>query len=489
MTEKEEHLYQDRLKKLKTLVKEGIDPYPAKCSRTHTIARVLLRFLALSKAKKPVILVGRIRAIRTHGGLVFGNLEDGTGSLQFMMHKNELGKEKFESLGKLFDLGDFLEASGTLVTTQRGEKTLQVRDFRMLAKSLCALPEKWHGLTDIETRLRRRYLDMIANPETRELFKKKAKFWKALREYLERRGFLEVDTPALEDIPGGAEARPFITHHNALDRDFYLRISLELPLKKIIIGGFEKIYEIGKVFRNEGVSPEHLQDYLECEFYWAYADYGDLMKFVEDLYKHVIKETVGSLKTKFGQDAIDWGKKWPKLDYFEIVEKEIGKDLTKLDDNKLKDLAGKLGLEIPGEWGRGRIIDYIFKKKVRPKILEPTFLINHPIEVSPLAKRNPYLPGRVERVQVIAAGTELGNGWSELNDPLDQRERFLEQMKLREQGDEEAQMMDESFVAALEYGMPPTAGFGLSERLFSVLMNKSARETVIFPPMRKLKDD
>lgn len=488
MTEKEQQLYQDRLKKLQGLRAAGIDPYPAKSQRTHTVGEALENFSALAKKEKPVVLTGRIRAIRAHGGIVFGNLEDSSGKIQFMLREEDTGGEKYQAFQKFLDIGDFLEISGSLTETKRGERTIVATGFAVLAKSLRALPEKWHGLTDTETRLRLRYLDMIMNPETRTLFQKKAQFWKALREYLEKRGFLEVDTPALEDVPGGADAAPFVTHHNALDRDFYLRISLELPLKKIIIGGLEKVYEIGKVFRNEGISTEHLQDYLECEFYWAYADYEELMTFVEGLYKHIVKETTGSWVTEFADEKLDWVKKWPRVDYFEVVEKETGVKLQDYDtDEKIKDLAKKLGLTIPREWGRGRVIDYIFKKKVRPKLLQPCFLINHPIDVSPLAKRNPKLPGRVERVQVLAAGTELGNGWSELNDPLDQKKRFEEQMKLRAQGDEEAQMMDESFVEALEYGMPPTAGFGLSERLFSVIMNKSARETVIFPPMREEK--
>lgn len=485
MSQKEEQLYSDRAKKLEALKKAGIDPYPAKSSRTHTVSEVLEKFAALSKGKKKIILAGRIRGIRQHGGIVFANLEDASGKMQFMLREEDLGKEKFSDFEKYFDIGDFIQVSGTLTETKRGEKTLVLSDFVVLAKSLRALPEQWHGLTDVEIKLRKRYLDMIASPATRELFVKKAKFWKAIRAFLEEQGFIEVDTPVLEDKTGGADANPFITHHEALDRDFYLRISLELPLKKIIIGGFEKIYEIGKVFRNEGISPEHLQDYLECEFYWAYADYKQLMDYVEDLYKHIVKETTGGLETDWQGHKLNWGKKWPRLDYFELVEKEAGVELEKISDKELEKIAAKMGIELEKGMGKGRIIDNIFKKKVRPKLIQPSFLINHPVEVSPLAKRDPELPGRVERVQVVAAGSELGNGWSELNDPIDQRLRFEEQMKLREAGDVEAQMMDESFVEALEYGMPPTAGFGLSERLFAVLMDKPVRETVIFPPMRE----
>lgn len=487
MSQKEEQLYNDRLKKLEALRAAGIDPYPAKSHRSHTIAEVIEKFAALSKQRKKIILAGRIRGIRQHGGIVFANLEDGSGRIQFMLREEDLGAKKFASFEEYFDIGDFVQVIGTLTETKRGEKTLLLSDFTILAKSLRALPEQWHGLSDLEIRLRRRYLDMIANPEVRAMFVKKSAFWKAIREFLEKAGFLEVDTPVLEDKTGGADATPFVTHYNALDRNFYLRISLELPLKKIIVGGFEKVFEIGKVFRNEGISPEHLQDYLHCEFYWAYADYEELMEIVEKLYKHIVKETTGGTVTEWQGHKLDWGKTWPRLDYFELVEKEAGVDLEKISEGELAKTAKKMGVEIERGWGKGRIIDYIFKKKVRPKLIQPSFLINHPVEVSPLAKKNAKLPGRVERVQVVAAGSEVGNGWSELNDPIDQRERFEEQTKLREAGDEEAQMMDESFVEALEYGMPPTAGFGLSERLFAILMDKPIRETVVFPPMREEK--
>lgn len=489
MTAKEEQLFRDRLKKLEALRKIGIDPYPSGCGRTYSIAEILEKFASLKRTKKRVTLAGRIRAIRLHGPLVFGNLEDASGNLQFLLRQENLN-QKFSQFVDLIDTGDFLEVSGILTETKRGEKTLKLSNFKILAKSLRALPDKHHGIADIETRLRKRYLDMIMNHEVRDLFQKKAKFWKALREYLEKKGFMEIDTPTLEDVPGGADATPFVTHHKALDRDFYLRISLELPLKKIIIGGFEKVYEIGKIFRNEGISTEHLQDYLECEFYWAYADYQDLMVLVEDLYKHIVRQVTGSWVTEFRGEKISWGKRWPKLDYFELVEKESGIRLADFDsDEKIRGLAKKMGLEVPNEWGKGRIIDYIFKKKIRPKLIQPAFLINHPTEVSPLAKSNPKLPGRVERVQVLAAGTEIGNGWSELNDPLEQKERFDEQTLLRARGDDEAQMMDQSFVEALEYGMPPTAGFGLSERLFAVLVNRSMRETVVFPPMKEERSE
>jgi lysyl-tRNA synthetase class 2 len=483
-----EELRSERLRKLETLRARKLDPYPARVSRSHTTAELHRDFEHLAAEKKVVQAVGRVRGVRLHGGSSFIDIEDGSGKLQIFAEQKTLGEECYAVVRELTDAGDFIEVSGTLFKTKKEEETLAAATFRIIAKALRPVPEEHFGLKDTEERLRKRYLDLIANPETKDIFVRKARFWSSIREFLAEHGFLEVDTPVLEEVPGGADATPFVTHYDALDQDFYLRISLELPLKKIIIGGLERVYEIGKIFRNEGISAEHLQDYLHCEFYWAYADYNDLIGMVENLYKKVIEETTGGLKTRHEESAIEWGVPWPRLDYFELLEKHLGVRLDAYDDDRLRRYAEGLELEIPAEWERGRILDYIWKKKVRPGIIQPIFLINHPVEVSPLAKRREDDPRRVERVQVIAAGTELGNGWSELNDPLEQRARFEEQMKLREKGDVEAQMMDESFVEALEYGMPPTAGFGFSERLFSVLMNKPIRETVIFPPMREEHD-
>lgn len=295
---------------------------------------------------------------------------------------------------------------------------------------------------------------------------------------------MEVEMNALEPIPGGAEAEPFVTHHNALDRDFYLRISLELPLKKLIVGGFEKVYEIGRIFRNEGVSTEHLQDYMQMEFYWAYSDYDQLMEMVRELYQKLILTTAGSLKTSYDGKEIDWSGKWPKVRYFDIFREKTGLDLNTATDEELKAYAKSENIKFDESQGRGRVIDLIYKKKVRPGLIQPCFLVNPPVEIEPLAKKEPANPKEVQRMQILAAGTELGKGFSELNDPLDQRERFEEQMKLREAGDTEAQMLDEDYLTAMEYGMPPLSGFGLSERLFAVIMDKSIRETVFFPPMK-----
>ncbi len=454
----------------------GIDPYPACAQRKQT------NHQALAMMGKAVSVAGRLRALRLHGGSTFADLEDQTGRIQLFFSKDELG-EKYELL-KLLDLGDFIEVSGEVFKTQAGQVTVRVADFSLLTKAIRPLPEKWHGLTDMETRLRKRYLDLIMSPESREMFVKKAKFWQAVREYLVKKGFLEVETPVLEAVPGGADARPFVTHHFALDIDLYLRISLELHLKRLLVGGYDKVFEIGRVFRNEGIDAEHLQDYTEMEFYWGYADYQDLMDFIEDFYKFLVKETTGGLKTVRNGQEIDWSGQWPRFDYNELFQKMTGLHPLAADWEELYKKAQELHLKPEKNLGRGRLMDMIYKKTVRPTLIQPSFLVNLPVEISPLAKRCPDNPELTQRILPLAGGTELGNGFSELNDPLDQRERFVEQQRLREKGDEEAQMYDEDFVEALEYGMPPTAGFGMSERLFSFLMDKPMRETIFFPPMR-----
>ncbi len=415
-----EELRKTRLEKLERLRALGLDPYPARVNRTHTAAELGDDFEKLEKGKKKVFLVGRIRGSRRHGRASFVDIEDETGRFQIFLEEAGLGKESYKIFSELTDIGDFIEVSGTLFKTQKSEKTLRAETFRIITKALRPIPEEHFGLKDIEARLRRRYLDLILNKETREIFRKKARFWKTARAYLDKHGFLEVDTPALEDVPGGADARPFITHHNALDRDFYLRISLELPLKKVIIGGFEKVYEIGKVFRNEGISAEHLQDYLSCEFYWAYADYEELTIFVENFYKTIIKETLGSLETPHENETIRWGGEWPRIDWADLVREKLNLDLAKLESlESLRTKAKKLGIETEKSWGRGRILDQIWKS-LRADIIQPTVLRHHPVEVSPLAKRLPKKPSVVQRIQVVAAGTEIGNGWSELNDPFEQ---------------------------------------------------------------------
>ncbi len=476
-----ENLKKIRLEKLAKIQKLKIDPFPAKATKKQRVEE------CINSVGKNVQTAGRLVGLRGHGGSTFADLADESGKIQLFFSADKLSAINNELLA-LLDIGDFVEVSGSVDKTQAGQITIFVNDFKLLTKSLRPIPSSFYGLKDIETRLRRRYIDLITNPEAQDLFIKKAKFWTAARNFLIDNGFLEVETPALEAIPGGADATPFTTHHNALDVDYYLRISLELYQKRLLVGGFEKTFEIGKIFRNEGIDAEHLQDYLQMEFYWAYASFEDLIDFVEKYYRFIIKQTLGEETSKHGDDKINWQNEWPKIDYFDSFKDATGTDLAK--DPKINDLfklAEKVGARPDKKLGIGRLIDMIYKKTIRPKIIQPSLLINHPVLVSPLAKRKEDDPQKVERVQVLAAGTEIGNGWSELNNPIDQQERFEEQQKLRKEGDTEAQMYDKDFVEALEYGMPPAAGFGMSQRFFAVLVDKPIRETVFFPALRPEK--
>jgi lysyl-tRNA synthetase, class II len=483
MSDKIEELRKVKIQKLEQLKSQGIDAYPVDSHRTHRIGDAISNFDGLSSDKAIVSLVGRIKSIRTHGKLAFLDLEDESGRIQLLLREEALG-DKFKLI-EFLDLGDFLEAQGVLMLSKTGQKSLEVSSMRILSKSLLPIPTEHFGIEDPETRLRKRYLDLMLNPETREIFRKKAVFWRTIRKFLEEKGFLDVQLNVLEPIPGGAEAEPFITHHNALERDFYLRISLELPLKKLIVGGYEKVFEIGRIFRNEGISTEHLQDYSQMEFYWAYSEYNEMMDMVEDMYKQVIANVTGGLKTTYDGKEIDWSAQWPKVRYFDIFKEKTGLDLNTATDDELRSYADKEHVKYERSQGRGRLIDLIYKKKVRPSLVQPCFLVNPPVEIEPLAKKDPKNPKEVQRMQILAGGTELGKGFSELNDPLDQRARFEEQMKLRESGDAEAQMIDHDYLEAMEYGMPPMSGFGLSERLFAVIMDKSIRETNFFPLMKR----
>ncbi|MDP3093256.1 MAG: lysine--tRNA ligase [bacterium] len=480
-----EEIRKTRLQKLKGLETAGVLAYPASTKRTHRIIEALDDFSVLAKSKKEVILAGRIRALRQHGKLTFLNIEDGSAKIQALLKENRLGEKGYAFFLKHFDIGDFVELKGILFETKTKEKTIEVADYKMLAKSLLPLPEKWHGLQDEEEKLRKRYLDILFNPEVKTMVEKKAVFWQSMREFLLARGFLEVETPVFETTPGGADARPFSTHHNALDIDVYLRISMgELWQKRLMVAGLEKTFEIGRQFRNEGIDAEHVQDYTQMEFYWAYADYKDGMNLVEEMYRHVAKKTFGTLKFNIKGVEIDLGKKWERYDYREMVQKYAGVDVLDVGIKEIEAKLKKLNIEYDKEgFNLGRAMDNLWKY-CRKKIVGPGFLINVPVTVSPLAKRCDKNPELTQRFQVIMAGSELGNGYSELNNPLEQAERFKEQQKLREAGDEEAQMYDQDFVEALEYGMPPTCGFGVSERFFSFLMGKPIRECQVFPLLK-----
>jgi len=475
----------ERIKKLNELKKLKINPYPAKANLNFMVEQVLAGFESLEKKKQMVQTAGRLRGIRGHGNLTFAHVQNDKAQIQLAFSKKEIGADSYKQFINLIDIGDFIEVTGECFVTHKGEKSLMVKKWRLLTKAIRPLPEKWHGLKDEEERLRKRYLDILSNTKTRDLIDKRSKFWQAVREYMLKNGFLEVETPVLEITTGGADARPFITHHNALDMDVYLRISMgELWQKKLMVAGLNKTFEIGRQFRNEGMDAEHLQDYTQMEFYWAYADYQDGMKFVEALYKHVAQETFGTLKFTLNKFKVDLGKSWERYDYQTTVKKYTGVDVLKADlkeiEKKLKELKieyDKQGFNIT------RAIDNLWKY-CRKQIVGPGFLTGIPVTISPLAKKMAERPELTERFQPIIAGSELGNGYSELNDPLDQAARFNEQQKLREAGDEEAQMYDYDFVEALEYGMPPTCGFGMSERVFAYLAGKSVRECQIFPLMK-----
>lgn len=475
-------LISERLKKLSRLKEAEIDPYPARVKRTVSIGEAKTNFRKLCQSKKKVSIAGRIIGFRDQGNLLFCDLKDESGDIQVVLKKDNL--KNFSFLKNSLDRGDHISASGTLFKTKSGQESLEAKEAVIISKSIRPIPSEHFGLEEIETKLRKRYLDILLNKESKEIFRKKAIFWATFREELNKAGFLEVETPVFESIPGGADAEPFITHHNALNADFFLRISLELPLKKLLVAGYDKVFEIGRIFRNEGIDREHLQDYTQLEYYWAYADYNDSMKFVEKLYKTVIKKTTGALTTIYQGSKINWSKKWPKVDYVKAFEKANNINPVAASREELFQKAESLNLKPDKNLGKGRLIDLIYKKTVRPNLTQPCFLVDPPVEVVPLAKRSEKNPSIVERFQPVAGGTEIGTGYSELNDPLDQRKRFEDQMKLRAAGDKEAQMLDEEFLEALEYGMPPASGFGVSERLFAVLMNKPVRETVIFPLMR-----
>ncbi len=480
-----EEIRENRIRKSENLKKTGYSPYPGKTKRSYTNREALDDFNSLKKNKEQIFLVGRIKAQRGHGKACFIDIEDGTASVQALLRQDALGKKMFKFFSDYFDVGDFIQVRGTFFLTKKKEKTLDADDLKILSKSILPLPEKWHGLKNEEERFRKRYLDILLNPEVKEMFRKKAVFWNSIREFLIERGFLEVETPVFETTAGGADAKPFRTHHDALDIDVYLRISMgELWQKKLMVAGFEKTFEIGRQFRNEGISHEHLQDYTQMEFYWAYSDYKKGMKFVEEMYKYVIKKTFGTLKFKIKGFDVDFSKKWERYDFRDTILRETKVDIFEVNLDGVIKALDKLGIEYEKKGlNKGRAVDVLWKY-CRKKIGGPGFLINIPTDVSPLAKRNEKNPDVTARFQVIFGGSEMGNGYSELNDPIEQAERFTEQQRLRDQGDEEAQMFNHEFVEALEYGMPPTCGFGLSERLFSFLMSKPIRECQIFPLMR-----
>ncbi|HWS48681.1 MAG TPA: lysine--tRNA ligase [Candidatus Methanoperedens sp.] len=476
-----------RIEKIKNLRDLGINPYPAQSTKDYSNFEVIEKYTTL--VDKKIHVTGRVISWREHGALIFCHIQDQSGKLQIFIKKGDLSPTdaKTQTIGaselKLIDIGDFIEVCGKVNKSIKGEVSVFPGDIKILSKSLRSLPEKWSGLTDPEIIFRRRYLDLVMNPDRKNLFIRKSKFWYLTRQFLTDHGFIEVETPILELITGGADAKPFMTHHNALDQDFYLRISTELFQKRLIGGGFEKIFTLGPNFRNEGIDDEHLQEYYSGEWYWAYADYNNNMDLVEKLYKFLATKIYGQTKFTRGNHTFDLSDKWERISYADLIKKRFSVDIFNDSETEILKLLKQQHIDTTGLNNRGRIVDNLWKI-VRQEISGPIFVIDEPKFSSPLAKSRADNPSLTERFHCIIAGSELGNGYSELNDPIDQFERFTEQQNNREKGDEESQMMDIDFVEMLEYGMPPTSGFGFSERLFWFLENVTAREGTLFPQVK-----
>ncbi len=474
-----------RLEKLQKIKDKGINPYPNLTAKTHYISEALKDFDSLSKSEEKITLVGRVLSQRGQGGLIFFDFFDGTARMQGLLKKDEMDESSFDFWREVIDTADFVEVNGSVFVTKSGQQTIKVSDWKILSKSLLPLPDSWYGLKDEDEIFRKRYIDIILNESVRESIQRRSKFWNAFRNFLLKRDYIEVETPVLETTTGGADARPFITHHNALDIDVYLRISCgELWQKKLLVAGFPKVFEIGRIFRNEGISHEHAQDYTQIEFYEAYSDYKKGMDMVRDLYVYVAKETFG--KTVFninGQD-VDLASDWVVYNYVDIVKKEFNIDVLESSEKQIIETLKENKIEFDSKnINKERGTDLLWKV-CRKKIIGPGFLINVPVYMEPLAKKSEKDSRVVERFQIILGGSEMGKGFSELNDPIDQADRFSYQESLRDGGDDEAHMKDDSFIEALEHGMPPAFGFGVSERLFSLLSEKSIREAQIFPLMR-----
>jgi len=502
-----------RLQKLEELRAEGIEPYPTRAERTHTSAQVIAEFEAAEKdASRPsgsqagsarevkATLAGRIRAARPMGKLAFAHIEDGDGKIQLFFRVNEIGQDKVDFFAKIFDIGDFIQASGVMFRTKTGEATLLVREFRMLAKSVSPLPAakdetledgtviRHAALEDSEIRARQRYADLAVNPDVRETFRKRAAIIKSLRAFLDEKGFLEVETPILQPLYGGAAARPFVTHHNELDQDMYLRISFELYLKRLLVGNLEKVYEIGRDFRNEGVSFKHNPEFTQLEFYWAYADYLKVMELTEQMIAFTAQKVLGRLKIQYQDHELDLTPPWKRLEMRQGLLDVTGVDIyAHTDSDSLAAGLRAKGFVPPLGVTRGKLIDWMLSETLEPTMIQPTFLYDYPRDISPLAKSRPNDPLTVERFEGYMAGFEICNAFTELNDPLDQESRFLEMGRDYEADDEERHPLDEDYLRAMRYGMPPNGGFGMGvDRLVMLLTNKhNIREVLLFPALRK----
>ncbi len=491
MTSRLERITQQRRQKLDRIRALGIKPYPHRYHRSHTtqeaVALLKRNEEGLTKGEE-VSVAGRIMAIRRMGKSSFFDIRDGSGKIQLLFQDiNQFDKEDL-GLFKDLDIGDIIGVEGNLLRTRSGEPTVWVGDFTLLAKSLRPLPEKWHGLSDVDIRYRQRYLDLIANTEVKETFQVRSQVITAIRQFLNQQGFLEVETPVLQPSAGGALALPFITHHHALDQDFYLRIAIELHLKRLIIGGFDKVYELGRIFRNEGISTKHNPEFTMLESYEAYADYNDVMKMLKKMVSKISKKVLGTDKIKFGDNIIDFKPPWQRFSLRQAIKKYSGIDFCEFPDaDSLRAEMLKLKIEVDPQKDRGRLIDGLISTFVEPNLIQPTFLLDYPVEMSPLAKTKPDDDRLVERFEAFAGGMEIANAFTELNDPIEQRRRFLKQQEERQAEDEEMESIDEDFLLALEYGMPPTGGLGVGiDRLVMLLTGQqSIREVILFPQLRE----
>jgi lysyl-tRNA synthetase class 2 len=473
-----------RLAKLDKLQRSGIEPYGERFERTCSANEIKESFATLEASA--VRIAGRMMAIRGHGKASFADLQDQSGRIQIYIKVDTVGEQQYQVF-ELLDVGDIIGVAGTVFKTRRGEISVFVNDLVLLAKSLRPLPEKWHGLKDVDLRYRQRYLDLVMNPDVRDTFITRSKVVRSMRKYLDSRGFYEVETPAMQPVAGGATARPFITHHNALDMNLYMRIATELYLKRLIVGGFEKVYEIGRIFRNEGISTKHNPEFTTLELYQAYADYEDIMKLTEDMVYHIALEALGKSTVSYQGKEADLTPPWPRVRLLDAIGERTGADLSTIrDDTEARHVAEKLGLKMDKAVTRATVVDKALETFVEPTITNPTFLTDYPVEVSPLAKRRKDNPTLVYRFEVFAVGMEIANAFSEINDPRDQRSRFLQQAGERAKGDDEAHVTDDDFITALEYGMPPTGGLGIGiDRLVMLLTdNPSIRDVILFPLTR-----
>lgn len=484
-------LIRERRRKLEELRRIGIDPYGSRWEVNALAGELQQRYretpaTVLETEPVSVSLAGRVMSLRDHGKATFAHLRDRSGQIQIYLRKDVLGAETYQLL-KLTDIGDLLGVTGHLFRTQTGELSVWVQGFRILTKSLWPLPEKWHGLVDVETRYRQRYLDLVANPEAAMIFTRRSQIIREIRDFFDQRGFLEVETPMMQGVAGGAAARPFKTYHNALGIDLYLRIAPELYLKRLLVGGLDRVYEINRNFRNEGVDTRHNPEFTMLEFYQAYADYRDLMALTEEMVPHLCRTILGTEQLIYQGERINLSPPWPRLAVAEALRKVGGVQEEDLGDiERVRAVAGHRGIQVKAEWGWGKLLDELMAHLVEPHLIQPTFLVDFPLELSPLAKQKPDDPRLAERFELFVAGMELVNAYTELNDPQEQRRRFQEQLQERERGDEEAHRMDEDFVRALEYGMPPAAGEGIGiDRLVMLFTDSpSIRDVILFPQLR-----